>query len=214
MALNACTYCNKVKSATQPLKPCNNCKTVAYCDRKCQQAHFKAHKKTCREQKIAEDHAAREQVANDKATNDAYAEQLAVEFLTSAPTEEDEQPRVVCGINDFGAAVTRTLDGEEHVQPAYTYVLRYIPPATEGGQVSYEYRDFTPAMMAAMDHMTEPEMAAYHRRVEEAMVKQWAEHDEHPDIMARVDDEERKQIERITRKFKAEQSTRCLNERS
>jgi hypothetical protein len=215
MAPNACSYCNKVKCATQPLKPCNNCKAVGYCNRKCQQAHFKAHKKTCREQKIAQDHAARDEAAAETAAKDAYAEQLAVEFLTSAPSEADERPRLICDINEFGAAVTRTLDdGKKHVQSAYTYVLRYIPPITQGEKCMYDYRDFTPAMMSAMDHMTEPEMAAYHKRVEDAMVKQWVDEDEKSDVIAGADEKERKRLERLARKFKAEESTKCLNERS
>ena len=77
MPPSAYALCNKPSTATKPLKPCNNCKAVAYCDRKCQQAHFKAHKKTCREQKIAEDHAARDEAANEQAATDAYACQLA-----------------------------------------------------------------------------------------------------------------------------------------
>ena len=36
MAPNACSHCNKPNTTTKPLKPCNNCKAVAYCNRTCQ----------------------------------------------------------------------------------------------------------------------------------------------------------------------------------
>lgn len=92
--------------------------------------------------------------------------------------------------------------------------MRYIPPVTQGEKCTYDYRDFTPAMMSAMDHMTEPEMAAYHKRVQDAMVKQWVEEDEKSDVIPGADEKERKRLERPARKFKAEESTKCLNERS
>lgn len=214
MAPNACTYCNKPSTATKPLKPCNNCKVVAYCDRKCQQAHFKAHKKTCREQKIAEDHAARDEQANEKAAKDAYAYQLATEFIVSAPTDAEQQPRVMCWVEGNGAAVSRTLDGKQHVQAAHTYVLRSLPAAAQGEQAITEYREFTSAMIGAMEHMTEGEKAAYHSRIQTAVFKQWDELYKDPDGLDERDEEERKEIDRAAKRFMREDRTKCLNQRS
>lgn len=43
-----CTNCKKSESdPEQPLKPCNKCHSVQYCDRDCQKADFKQHKKEC-----------------------------------------------------------------------------------------------------------------------------------------------------------------------
>ena len=214
MAPNACSHCSKPNTTTKPLKPCNNCKAVAYCNRTCQQAHFKAHKKACREQKIAEDHATRDQVANEKAAKDAYAEQLAAEFLASEPTETEKHPRVLCYVDKDGTAVMRTLDDEQIVQPLYTYVLWYFQPAGRGGRTECQFRAFPPDMVAAMEHMTVAEKAAYHGRVYEAMVKEWEELAKDPDVPTELDMEEREKVESLARRIKAEKATRCLNESS
>ncbi|GAB7336767.1 hypothetical protein MBLNU13_g10859t1 [Cladosporium sp. NU13] len=213
MATKACAYCNKINT-DKPLEPCNNCKAVAYCDRTCQQAHFKAHKKTCREQKIAEDYAVKDQAAIERAVKDDHAEQLAAEFLESEPTEAEKHPRVLCYADKDGAAVMRTLDNEQQVQPRYTYVLWYIQPAGRGGRTECQFRAFSPAMVAAMEHMTEAEKAAYHSRVHEAMFKEWEELEKDPEVPTELDQEERKRVEQLAREVKAEQSTRCLNERA
>jgi hypothetical protein len=111
--------CNKTNPINQPLKPCNKFKNIAYCDRKCQQAHFKADDKPCQEQNLAQDPAARDEVRNERAAKDASAEQLAVDFLAKAPSETDEQSRVICSINEHGTTATRALDdGKKHVQTA------------------------------------------------------------------------------------------------
>lgn len=214
MAPNACAHCNKPATTTKPLKPCNNCKAVAYCNRTCQQAHFKAHKKTCREQKIAQDHASKDQVAIEKAAKDAYAGQLAAEFLESEPSEAEQHPRVLCYVKEDGTAVMRTLDNEEQVLPRYTYILRGFQPAGQGGRIECQFREFPPGMVAAMEHMTEAEKAAYHAKVHEAMVKDWEEMDEDPEVPTELNKEDRKRVERLARKVRAEEENKCLNERS
>jgi len=45
-ALSACSSCLKLSAS---LLDCGSCRTVKYCDRTCQKAHWKAHKKACRE---------------------------------------------------------------------------------------------------------------------------------------------------------------------
>lgn len=43
-----CAQCNKTPSALgRPLKQCAKCHRARYCDRTCQQAHWKQHKKAC-----------------------------------------------------------------------------------------------------------------------------------------------------------------------
>jgi S-adenosylmethionine synthetase len=120
----------------------------------------------------------------------------------------------MCYVDDDGAAVSRTLDGKEHVQPAHTYVLRYLRPAVAGERATSQYRQFTPAMVTAMEHMTEREKSAYHDRVQTAMIKQWIELDDDPDVDTEWDEDERKRVERLARKCMAEEATKCLNERS
>jgi hypothetical protein len=212
------THVPTATHSTRPLNPSSPAKTAKPSPTATANARKPTSKRTRRpaeSKRSPKITAARDEAAAEKATKDAYAEQLAAEFLASAPSEADERPRLICDINEFGAAVTRTLDdGKKHVQPAYTYVLRYIPPAIQGEKCMYDYRDFTPAMMSAMDHMTEPEMATYHKRVEDAMVKQWVEEDGKSDVVAVEDEKERKRLERLARKFKAEEPTKCLNERS
>lgn len=39
-----CAQCGKSPST---LKQCNKCHSVSYCDKDCQKAHFKTHKKVC-----------------------------------------------------------------------------------------------------------------------------------------------------------------------
>jgi hypothetical protein len=214
MSPNACAHCNTINTSAAPLKLCNNCKAVAYCNRTCQKAHFKSHKKTCREQKIAEDHAARDEVANEKATKDALAEQLAAESLRSESTDAEQQPRVICYVDKNGAAVSRTLDGVEHVQPAFTYILRFLPPMAQGEQGSSQYREFPAAMVAAMEHMTEAEKAAYHAKVQAAVKKAWEALDADPEVTAEWDEQERRRNDRFAKKIMAEDATKCLNERA
>jgi hypothetical protein len=132
----------------------------------------------------------------------------------SVPTEADQQPRVMCYVDDNGAAVSRTLDGKDHVQPDYTYVLRYIQPAAEGRRGESQYRTFTPAMVAAMEHMTESEKATYHGRVQDAMNKEWVELDKDPEVLAQWTEEERKKVRRFVRKCMAEERTKPLHEGS
>jgi hypothetical protein len=69
-------------------------------------------------------------------------------------------------------------------------------------------------MVAAMEHMTEAEKAAYHGKIYEAMVKDWEEMDEDPEIPTELDKEDRKKVERLSRKVRAEEENKCLNERS
>jgi hypothetical protein len=215
MSSNTCANCNTISTSAQPLKLCTNYKAVGYCNRSCQKAHFKTHKKVCREQNIAEDAAARDEVANEKAAKDALAEQLAAEFLVSLsnPTIDQQQPRVMCYVDERGAAVSRTLDGVEHFQPAYTYILRYLPAMAQGERDSSQYVEFPTAMVAAMDYMTEAEKAAYHAKIRVAVVKEWEELDDDPTV-AEWGEQERRKMDRFAKKCKAEHDTKCLNERT
>lgn len=45
--LLACGQCGKLESSLGEFKTCNKCKQVAYCGPKCQQKHWKKHKKKC-----------------------------------------------------------------------------------------------------------------------------------------------------------------------
>ena len=45
-----CANCGKTESDACPLKTCNACKLVKYCNRECQSAHWKLHKKRCKTQ--------------------------------------------------------------------------------------------------------------------------------------------------------------------
>lgn len=153
-------------------------------------------------------------MANEKAAKDAFAEQLAAEFLRSEPTEAERQRRVICYVDKNGAAVSRTLDGVEHVQPAFTYILRFLPPMAQGEQGSSQYREFPAAMIAAMEHMTDAEKVAYHARVQAAIKKDWEALDANPEVTAEWYEQERRKIDRFAKKVMAEDATRCLNERA
>ncbi|KAF2823734.1 hypothetical protein CC86DRAFT_327621 [Ophiobolus disseminans] len=41
---STCAHCSK---SPESLKQCNKCHSVAYCNKDCQKAHFKTHKKEC-----------------------------------------------------------------------------------------------------------------------------------------------------------------------
>lgn len=44
-----CAHCNKTEASLgRPLKQCAKCRSSQYCDRSCQQSHWKQHKKDCR----------------------------------------------------------------------------------------------------------------------------------------------------------------------
>jgi hypothetical protein len=45
--LLTCGHCGKEESSLGEFKTCNKCKQVAYCGPKCQQKHWKKHKKKC-----------------------------------------------------------------------------------------------------------------------------------------------------------------------
>ncbi|TVY80739.1 hypothetical protein LSUE1_G002550 [Lachnellula suecica] len=50
-AQQKCTSCNKPEmNPDTPLKPCIKCHSSFYCDRDCQKADFKQHKKVCAKQ--------------------------------------------------------------------------------------------------------------------------------------------------------------------
>ena len=43
-----CACCSRAETAAQPLHACTRCRGDAYCDKTCQQAHWKTHKPLCR----------------------------------------------------------------------------------------------------------------------------------------------------------------------
>jgi hypothetical protein len=46
-SLRVCSYCESAHDSMRTLRQCSRCKTVRYCDRGCQRAHWKAHKAQC-----------------------------------------------------------------------------------------------------------------------------------------------------------------------
>jgi hypothetical protein len=46
-SLRICSYCESAHDSMRTLRQCSRCKTVRYCDRGCQRAHWKAHKAQC-----------------------------------------------------------------------------------------------------------------------------------------------------------------------
>lgn len=46
------------------------------------------------------------------------------------------------------------------------------------------------------------------------MVKDWKEMDEDPEVPTELNKEDRKRVERLARKVRAEEENKCLNERS
>ncbi|KAK4889777.1 hypothetical protein LTR27_011489 [Elasticomyces elasticus] len=46
-ATEAPTKCDQCKKTSGPSKRCAKCKTTAYCNRECQAAHWKTHKREC-----------------------------------------------------------------------------------------------------------------------------------------------------------------------
>ena len=45
--LKSCSLCGKMEKKRKQMKSCSACKTVQYCNRECQKAHWKKHKKDC-----------------------------------------------------------------------------------------------------------------------------------------------------------------------
>lgn len=84
----------------------------------------------------------------------------------------------------------------------------------QGERAMTKYLEFTPAMIAAMEHMTEGEKAAYDFKIQTAVSKQWDELHKDPDGLDEWGEEERKKIDRSAKRFMREDRTKCLNERS
>ena len=69
-------------------------------------------------------------------------------------------------------------------------------------------------MIAAMEHMTDAEKAAYHARVQAAIKKDWEALDANSEVTAEWYEQERRKIDRFAKKVMAEDATRCLYERA
>ncbi|KAF1949232.1 hypothetical protein CC80DRAFT_279229 [Byssothecium circinans] len=41
------TICAQCQASPSSLKQCNKCKSISYCSKECQKAHYKMHKKEC-----------------------------------------------------------------------------------------------------------------------------------------------------------------------
>lgn len=106
----SCAQCN---TTGRDLKLCNSCKTVVYCNRACQKAHWKAHKVTCRQVKVAGDKAAKEEGLKLEAMMVMGVEKVGEIKIT---------PRsyVSLGCNEQGDLVCMDANGEKLIIPKGT----------------------------------------------------------------------------------------------
>lgn len=54
-SITFCSHCHKPSTPEHTLKPCIKCQSVQYCNKECQKADFKRHKKECA--KLAQEYA-------------------------------------------------------------------------------------------------------------------------------------------------------------
>ena len=87
MATDSCANCDTASTNSHPLRLCSACKTVAYCNRDCQKANWKAHKPSCRhsESKKAKEQASLKEI-KDKVEDSLLPDgQLQFEETISIP---------------------------------------------------------------------------------------------------------------------------------
>ncbi|KAL4871698.1 hypothetical protein BDV12DRAFT_163600 [Aspergillus spectabilis] len=81
MADTTCNTCAKKVSTENPLRPCAKFKSEWYCDRKCQSADWKSHKKVC--SKHAYDRNVNENVSASTTPNNVHhSQQCFVQLLS------------------------------------------------------------------------------------------------------------------------------------
>lgn len=211
MDTNTCANCNTANTTSRRLKACNNCKTVAYCDRNCQKAHFKAHKKACREQKAAEDRALKDQSAQIAADRDDMAEDaVALLAETVADTYDVQHNSLWLRQDEEGNQYYRNADGSERVLLADTFVFKEIPPTPENPRGRTVVHEFSQTIKDTMVTMTKKERVAFHDQIELQMM------DVLENSNLKFDSEilkaETKALKRLAKEERAKKATACISE--